>query len=223
MGWEVSPGRAAAVAWLAAGLNLSAALAMAWVLAPGLPVEGSLLESRMAYVSTHRPAWWLGWLLWHAAALGLVAFYLALAGLWGREAPLRTGLALLAAGAGLAADLGAETLYMAVAPGSEAAAFRDLERISGALTGYLGNGLYTVAGILLTWAGARRLPWGLVALAVPTWGAGLSLSACTLADSAAGQFWSTAALMPLFILWSAGVGLWLGGRTATGPEHAPTS
>jgi hypothetical protein len=84
-----------------------------------------------------------------------------------------------------------------------------VESIAGVLTGYLANGLYTAAGILLTWAGARELPRAIVALGVPVWGAGLCLSGASLAHSASGQLWSTAVLMPLFVLWAALVGRWL--------------
>ncbi len=46
------------------------------------------------------------------------------------------------------------------------------------------------------------------------WISGLALSATTLAGSQAGQFWNTAALMPLFVLWAALVGLWLSRRAS---------
>src|SRR5262249_34125258 len=92
-----------------------------------------------AWIAAHRPGWIAGWLLWQAAAIALLAFYVALSMRWRERAPIRTRLAPLVAAAGLAADLGAETMLMV-----DPATFR----IAQALTGYLGNGLYTVAGIL---------------------------------------------------------------------------
>ncbi|MCI0341535.1 MAG: hypothetical protein L0216_10380 [Planctomycetales bacterium] len=208
----VSPRVAARVAWAAAALNLLAAVAMLGVLRPGLPEPGNDADSRLRWISGHTAAWWAGWLLWHAAAISLLALYVSLAGIWRERAPVRCGLALLLAAAGLAGDLGAEALLMGVAPGAGPEDFRVVEAACWVLTGYLGNGLYTLAGILLTWAGVRELPRPLVALGGAAWAAGLALSAATLAGSQAGQFWSTAFLMPLFVLWAALVGRWLARR-----------
>lgn len=209
---EITPRQAACAAYVAAGLNLAAALAMVLILQPGLPVEGSLHADRMTFVNLHPALWWSGWLVWHAAAIGLLAFYVGLAGRWGHRSPLLTTLALLCAAAGLAADLGAETIYMTIAPRLDMDGFVIAESVAGILTGYLGNGLYTVAGILLTWAGAGELPQPLLLLAVPVWAAGLSLSASSLVHSSWGQVWSTALLMPLIVLWTFLVGRWLGGQ-----------
>ena len=204
----------ARAAYVAAALNLVAGLAMLLILLPGLPTEGSLIAERARYVTTEVTAWRVGWLLWHAAAIALLGFYVGLARRWWREAPILGGLALLCGAAGLAADLTAEALYMALAPGADTARFAEIERVAGLLTGYIGNGLYTVAGILITIAGARELPRALLARASVVWLAGLALSASTLLDLAVGQFWSTAILMPAFVLWAALVGRWLSRRAS---------
>lgn len=209
---EVSSRQASRAAYVAAGLNLAAAAAMLLWLEPGLPVEGSRAADRMAYLASHRWAWWGGWLLWHAAAISLLGFYVGLAGLLLRRAPILCGLALLCGAAGLAADLGAESVAMGVAPRLGEGTFETVEAVVGVLTGYLGNGLYTVAGLLLTWAGAAEIPRPLLVLAGGVWAAGLALSAATLAHSATGQLWSTALLMPLFVLWSGLMGRWLSRR-----------
>jgi hypothetical protein len=207
--FEVSSRVAARAAFVAAGVHVLAAAAMHGALQPGLPVAGSALADRMAYVSQHSAAWSLGWLAWHAADLTLLAFYVALAGRWGRQAPVRCGLALLLAGAGVAVDLGAQAIYMGVAPRLGPEAFVVAEAVTGVLTGYVGNGLYTVAGILLVWAGAAELPAYLVALSLPVWAAGLGLSAASLAHAPGGQFWSVALLMPAFVIWTLLMGRWL--------------
>ncbi len=98
---------------------------------------------------------------------------------------------------------------MGVSPRLGLEAFAVAEDVSGVLTGYLGNGLYTCAGILLVWVGAHELPRWLVTLSAPVWAAGLALSAAAITPSPTGQFWSTAVLMPSFVLWTALMGRWL--------------
>ncbi len=197
------------VALLAAGLNLAAGLAMLALLRPGLPGPGSSVEARAAFVVANLITWWLGWLVWHAAALALLAFYVALAGRWWRRAPIRCGLALLCAAAALAVDLAGQALYVGLPPRLGVGELALLEAVVTILTGYVANGLYTLAGILLVWAGAAELPRGLVLLSVPVWAAGVALSITSLTLWAEGQIWSAAALVPLLALWAALVGRWL--------------
>lgn len=206
---ELPPSRAARVAYVTAVLNLAAALLMLLALKPGLPVSGSLPADRIAFIEGNTALWWAGWLVWHAAALSLVLFLLVLAGRFRGRAPVLSAAAVVVSVVGLAADLSAEAIYMGVVPELRGDEFRLAEIVGGILTGYLGNGLYTVAGILLTWSGARDLPRSVLILAVPVWGAGLCLSAASLMHSASGQLWSTAILMPLFVLWTVMVGRWL--------------
>ena len=203
---KVSRRAVARAAYVAAGANLAAAAALVLALQPGLPLPGNDLPARQAYVAEHTIVWWAGWLLWHAAAIALLGFYVGLAAHWGQRAPIRCGLALLCAAAGMAVDLGAQTLYMGVLPRLGPDAFTVVEDAAGVLTGYLGNGLYTVAGLLLTWAGLGELPRYLVALGLVVWAAGLGLSAASLGHSASGQFLSTAVLMPTLVLWLVLVG-----------------
>src|SRR5439155_874663 len=85
-------------------------------------------------------------------------------------------------------------LYMGVAPRLTPDSFAMVERALSVLTGYLGNGLYTLAGALLVWAGARELPRRLILLSLPVWCAGIGLSAASLLGSAAGQIVAVAAV-----------------------------
>ena len=210
----ISSRTASRAAYAAAALNLAAALAMLLVLRSGLPMAGSALVGRDAYVSGHAALWRLGWLFWHAADFGLLAFYLALAARWRSFGRVRCDLALVAATAGLAADIASQTLYMGLGPGLQPDTFATMENVAGLLTGYMANGLYTVAGVLLVWAGACELPRPLLLLSLPAWCAGAALSVSSLVGSTAGQFWSTAALMPLFVIWTAAMGRWLAGRAS---------
>ncbi len=216
---EVSARSASRAAYVAAAFNLIGAATMLFLLEPGLPVDwqgqldgGSLLAGRQAWVASHRAMWWTGWITWHAAAISLLGLYVALAGLWRVHAPILCPLALLVAAAGLAADLGAETIYMGVLPGLGREAFATAEVTGSLFTGYLGNGLYTVAGAMLTIAGSRELPRSLQAHAWLVWGLGVWLSAAALSQSSRGMFLSTAALMPTFVLWTVLLGRWLARR-----------
>ena len=199
----------ALVAFFAAAANLVAAVAMLLVLAPGLPAGDSALAERAAYVSDHVGVWRAGWFLWHLAAIGLLALFVGLATMWREDAPILTRLALLCAGAGLAADLAAEAILMGVSPRLGLGRFAIVEEVGVVLTGYLGNGLYTVAGILLTWSGRRILPRPLLILGAAVWAAGLVLSAATMEGESDLQFASTATLMPLFVAWAFLLGTWL--------------
>lgn len=182
---------------------------MLFLLRPGVPPGEDDLARRIEHVNGNVASWRLGWLAWNLAAVALLAFYSVLAARFRDGAPLLCALAVPLAAAGLAADVGAETISMIVLPGAGPESFALAERISLALTGYLGNGLYVVAGVLLTWAGARLLPRALVAFGAVVWALGLGLSASTLGSWEGGQFATTAALMPLFVLWTALVGRWL--------------
>ena len=209
-----SPRAAGRAAFVAAGVHVLAVVVMLLWLQPGLPVAGSTLPQRMAYVAEHTAAWWAGWLVWQAADLALLAFYVGLAGCWWRLAPIRCGVALLSAAAGVADDAGAQAIYMGLAPRLDPQGFAVAEAVTGVLTGYVANGLYTVAGMLLVWAGAPALPRHLLLLSVPVWAAGVGLSAASLAGSTTGQFWSVALLMPAFIVWSGLMGQWLTTRAS---------
>ena len=211
---DVTPRHAAAAAYVAAAVNLTAGLVMLFALRHGVPAGESDLPARIAYVTGHTVTWRLGWLVWNLAAISLLGFFVALAARWGDQAPILCELALLCAAGGLAADLGAETILVAISPSLTGDTYATVESIAVALTGYLGNGLYAVAGILLTCAGRRDLPPGLLWLAAAVWTAALWLSVATLASSAAGQFASAAVLMPLFVLWAGLTGRWLSTRAS---------
>jgi hypothetical protein len=211
---DVTPRHAATAAYVAAAVNLAAGLVMLLALRYGIPAGESDLSARVAYVGDHVLVWRVGWLVWNLAAIALLGFFVVLADRWRERAPILCGLALLCAAAGLAADLGAETILAVVSPGLRGETYEAVESIALALTGYLGNGLYAVGGILLTIAGRRDLPQVLLWLAAAVWAAALWLSVATLVSSNAGQFASAATLMPLFVLWAALTGRWLSGRAS---------
>jgi hypothetical protein len=202
----------AGVAYLNAILHVAAALAILFLLQPGLAVDGSTVEGRRLYVVAHPVAWTIGWLIWHASAISLLGLYVALAETWREQAPLRCGVALLCASGGLAADLTSQAILIGVAPKQDIGGFVLLEQVASFVTAYLGNGLYTLAGILLTWAGGHDLPRPVLLLSLPVWAAGIGLSVATVLAAPTGQFLSTALLVPAIVLWSLAVGRWLDSR-----------
>jgi hypothetical protein len=172
--------------------NLLAALVLLVVLSPGLTPPD--LAKRAAYVGQNGLAWRLGWGTWIAAAQTLVAFY----AWWGarlRRSSLAT-LAVIIAVVGIVCDVGAESLMIGWLP----ADFESVSRLATILTGGAANGLYTMAGILLTFItpslSRRFLVWTWA-----VWGAGIFLSLFSLTGFIAGIAVSTALLFILFCPW----------------------
>jgi hypothetical protein len=204
----------ASTPYACAALNALAAAAMALVLRPGIEVVPDP-AAPLAYIAAHPLLWRGGWALWIAAALSLLAYY----AWWGSHLPdSRAGVAAFAlAVAGLSADLLAESLYIGWLP-EHHARVASLARV---LTGGVGNGLYTLAGILLTLASPWLRGWGRRTAWI-IWAAGLALAACSFAGSAAGMAISTTLLFALFCPWAAWMG-WSASRPAVSPGAAPAS
>jgi hypothetical protein len=129
-----------------------------------------------------------------AAAMSLVAFY----AWWGghlRDSPW-TFAAVAIAGIGLACDLGGESLLVGWLP-------RDYDRvapIATQLTGAAANGLYTLAGVILT----LRTPFlgrTLTALTWTVWLAGVAVTVSTLLHTPIAIAVSTTTLFALFCPW----------------------
>lgn len=192
----------AAAPYACAALHLAAGLAMLFLLRPGTEAEPDL-GRRIAYVAGHALRWRLGFAVWMAAGMSVLAFYAWWAG---RLRDRRLGLAaLLVAGAGLACDLVGEALYVGWMPWlatvTEGYAFAVTQRAGTVLTGVFANGLYTVAGIMLTLGSAglgrftRMLAW-------MVWTAGISLSLFAALGSSPGLIASSALLFPALVLLS---------------------
>jgi hypothetical protein len=205
--FEISLRTARKVSLGAALANLLASALMLFVLRRGLPPES--LDTRSEFVSSHETLWRLGWLSWNVAAVTLIGLLLVLASRWKHEAPFLCALAIVVATAGLAADLSAEALLIGLSKQSPGT-FESIQTEALLLTGFVANGLYTLAGILLTVAGRRLLPRALLVLAALVWTAGLWLAAATLVDSSTGEIASTGVLMPSFVIWAVLLGRWFG-------------
>jgi hypothetical protein len=174
-----------------AAANALAFLALAIWLRHGSELVA--LEERVAFVEEHPAVWRAGWCAWMAAALSLLAFY----AWWARRVPGRVGVAaFLVAGAGVACDLLAESLFVGWLPRD----FERVQRLGAILTAGMANGLYTVGGILLTLA-TPNLRKGLRAWAWLAWACGILLSVFGFAGSATGCAISATALFLLFCPW----------------------
>jgi hypothetical protein len=131
--------------------------------------------------------------------LSLLAFY----AWWGArlDRPDRATTAFLVAAAGVVCDLFAESLFIGWLPDDLAA----VQRAGSLLTGAAANGLYTLAGVLLTLA-TPGLRGALLAWTWAIWASGAALTLTTLAGSVPGMISSSAALMVLFCPWVVVIG-----------------
>ncbi len=192
----------ARIAWFAAAAHLVAAAAMLLFLRPGLP--GFPEDTRLAHMQTG--AWFAGWVLWHVAAVSLVALYIVLAL---RFRGVLSMTAVAAATAGMALDFACEAKYIGVLPQLRGEDFARLDRELEVLIGYAANGLYTIAFALLVFAGWRVLPKLALALAGPVVGGGTALALASLKGDARLETITSAILFTSLIVWIAIVARWL--------------
>jgi hypothetical protein len=195
------------MAFIATLANLIAGVLTLFVLRQGLPPRS--LVDRASFISSHVVLWRLGWLGWSLAAVTLLGLFLALAGRFRTVAPLLCGLGIVVGTAGLAADLSAEAL-LAGFTGSTPPNLSLVQSEAFLLTGYVGNGLYTLAGILLTVAGRGALPKGVLALGGLVWASGIWLSVATLSGSTTGEAVGTGFVIGSFVVWAGLLGTWFG-------------
>lgn len=207
----MTPPIAARVAFATSITNVAASIVMLAVLRHGIPAGEPSIEDRFIFIRTHTSTWRWGWLVWMVAALTLLCLFVALAERWNSTSPILCMLAVALATAGIAADLAGESFLALLLP-RETTDFDVVDRIAHVLTSFLANGLYTLAGIALTIAGARELPRSLVALAAATWASGLALSGAVFVGSRRAEFVSGAAVMTGIIAWTFLLGLWLRNR-----------
>lgn len=181
----------------------AACLMMAGPMRGGFPV-GNELSERMQFIADNLSLWRAGWYLWMLSALGLLTFCTMLAQQV-PSGPLRTlGLTLVAIG--IAPDLMAEVIYsfilpLAIAEGTGHLAL--IERLAMFFTGFLGNGLYNLGGLLLTLLliRAQRLARWVSITGLISWSLGLGLSAAVAMNNMALTEFFTATAMVCSTLW----------------------
>ena len=216
-------------AWLSIAVHGIAGLAMALILRHGLVGNSDVLQ-RLQFITENRGSWIGAWLTWNVAALSILYFYAAFARAHRSDGQSSRGVmnfAVLVSVAAVAVDLAAEAIEIGVLPGlalevlmddtkqaSDASlhVFLVVDRIAVMMTGFLANGLYTVAAVLLVWSSMHAYPkWIWTAgFAVGLSGCGLSVAA--LLDSVPGMIWSNVVLLPCLLIWQLGVAVTAGRR-----------
>ncbi len=185
----------ASAPWACAVLNAAAALAMLLVLRGGTEAVPQAAQ-RAAYIAEHAPQWRASWAVWMMAGVSLIAFF-AWWGAW-LSLPRLVFAALTLGAAGLVCDLFAESLFIGWLPHR----IDTIAPFASLLTGAAANGLYSVAGALLT-LGTRALHGLLRVWAWAVWVSGFALTISTVSGSVSGMMISTAALMTLLCPWVA--------------------
>ena len=141
-----------------------------------------------------------GWALWIGAAISLAGFYAWWGSRLGRPRPATGAFVIVLAG--VACDLFAESLYIGWLPEDLATA----GPLGTLLTGGAANGLYTIAGILLTLSTPSLSPW-MKRWAWSVWACGAGVTLFTVTGFIPGLVASTAGLMILLPPWA-----WVMGR-----------
>lgn len=171
----------------------------------GLPLDNTL-DDRITFIAENSLVWSMSWCVWMLSALGLFVFSAILADELNKTFLRTVGLSLVAMG--VAPDLIAEVLYAFVIPeiiqnNISSEMVQTLEIISAHLTGFLGNGLYNLGGMLLTLLGFKEgllKPW-IVIWGVTSWSLGFMLSAAIAVDSMIAAELFTASSMVLSTTW----------------------
>ena len=178
---------------------------MAGPMRQGLPTGNTALD-RAVFIAENSAIWTSFWGVWMLSAVGLFVFCTILADEL-KPSFLRTvGLSLVAMG--IAPDLTAEVIYAFILPDvansdGGLTAFVLLESIAVHLTGFLGNGLYNLGGLLLTLLAFKAgiLKNWIAFWGVTAWVLGLLLSVSIALDAMAAAEAFTAISMVLSTLW----------------------
>lgn len=159
----------------------TACLMMNGPMRDGLPVNPDFMQ-RMQYIQANIHLWQSGWLLWMFSALGLFTFCAILADTFPASTYKKIGLSFVMLG--IAPDLSAEVIYAFIMPAvyaanSSAESLFILDKTAMFLTGFLGNGLYNLGGIILNLLlyKTKKLPAWAIWWGLTSWLTGLLLSA----------------------------------------------
>jgi hypothetical protein len=166
---------------------------MATILTPGTTLFPE--ASRAAYVAENAMLWRVGWSMWVIAAFSLLVFYRW----WARRVDAGPA-SLWVAAAAFAADMIAESTLIVLVPDRP-----ELARPSFLITGGLANGLYTLAGMLLTRA-TPQIRGRFAFWTWTMWSTGIVLSLVTFLEMPLAIAAVSAALFALFIPWCVAMG-----------------
>ena len=211
--------RLSGAAWLALATHFAAGVSTLFILQPGLETNDDL-ASRLRYVAEQKALWIAGWLVWNGAALSILYFFASLSTALRRHdsaASFWPRLALYLTVAAIAPDLTAEVVEMGVLPRlaaqGDTSTFLPLHRAAVLATGYVANGLYSIATLLLACSARTLYPRWMTIAALAGAAGGFLLSAMALADSANGMVAAHVLLIPGLLVWFLGIAL-------VAPRHA---
>jgi len=193
--------------WVCVATHVTAVGMLAAFLRQGTTAEPDV-NIRAGYVASHVGSWSAGWAVWMLAAVTIVGFY----SWWGSRltAWKIAVVAVVLCAFGMACDFsgeGSAILRMSEAALSNLDRFTDIERQFTILSPGIANGLYTLAGILLTTATPNLPGWVRAAMWL-TWIAGIAMTVSAFADTTIGIVASTVILFPPLMVWIA----WMGAR-----------
>lgn len=179
---------------------------MAFILKPGLISDRSSIQFRSDFILQHLDQWQIGWGWWMLAAICLLGFFTILLDFIPESSSKKLGYLLV--GLGTIPDITAEILFAWVLPkaiilDSTLQSADLLEFTAFYLTGFLGNGLYSLGGLILTF-GLLKNPTinrGLIYGGIPAWLFGLGLSYACINQSFLGSTICTGLAMVWSSLW----------------------
>lgn len=215
--------------WLSIFIHALAGLSLIAILSHGLQTNDDL-KNRIDFLAHNTAIWIIGWLTWNAAALSILYFFLCFNRASRSEAKNNHNLLKLSVflvAAAIAIDLSAEAIEMLILPdlahrittnvwneSSQAVQqFLSMSRLAVGLTGYLANGLYTIATILACWSTRNLYPKVTIFLGSMVGISGLALSYFSLVDSTSGLYWSNVVLVPCILFWQTGIAIVAGMRS----------
>lgn len=196
-------------ALLAFSVHFIAGISMALVLGRGLDTNPDL-QDRLAFLVNHRVLWTTAWLTWTVAGPAILYFYMAFAD----ANPPAPRIAIFFTVVAIAPDLIAQSIEFGVLPGLASQALRatatpelflTFNRVAIMLSGYLANGLYSVAALILVWSSRNAYPKWVSSVGFVMGLFGLGLSIAVLLESVSGMFWTNVGLVPALLVWLAGV------------------
>jgi hypothetical protein len=194
------------LAWSNVFLHVVGLGLAAFGMSPGTPLVP--LPQRLEYLAAAPWGWTLGWAVWMACGVLLVAFLAAVADRLGRDNGLAR-LGLVFAVAGVTFDLFCDSVYIVVFPLIASAQppaellFLAVERLTAVGSLVIANGAYSVATLLLNRGlqSQGRIGRGTVGLGYGVGAAGLLLAAAGFTNVPWHAACGTAATIGLFCVW----------------------
>ena len=192
--------------WICIGTH-GAAIAMLGLFLQGGTLAESDVAVRADYISSNFAAWSVGWATWMAAAASIVGFY----AWWGSRLAARNlaVACVVICALGMVCDFSGEgtAIFRLTQIGADSLQrFTQFERQFTVLSPGIANGLYTIAGILLTFATPGLPQWIRIAMWV-TWAAGIAMTVAAFANYVPGIVASTVVLFPPLLTWVAWMSL----------------